>query len=61
MGLVQEEKSIFFIFLEGLVQCSRDPQVLYLEKKNFKTGFHSTIHIFKNYFATMFSVFSFQF
>ena len=30
-------------------------------KSNFKTGSHSTIHTFKNYFATMFSVFSFQF
>ena len=27
----------------------------------FKTGSHSTIHIFKNYFATVFLVFSFQF
>ena len=24
----------------------------------FKTGFHGTIHIFKNYFTTVFSVFS---
>ena len=27
----------------------------------FKTGFHGTIHTFKNYFTTMFSFFSFQF
>ena len=27
----------------------------------FKTGTHDTIHIFKNYFTTVFSVFSFQF
>ena len=27
-------------------------------KFNFKTRFHGTIHIFKNYFATMFTVFS---
>ena len=27
-------------------------------KINFKTGFYSTIHIFKNYFATVFSVFN---
>ena len=26
--------------------------------KNIKNGFHSTIHIFKNYFATVFPVFS---
>ena len=30
-------------------------------KFSFKTGSHSTIHIFKNYFATVFLVFSFQF
>ena len=27
------------------------------KKKNFKTGFHNTIHTFKIYFVTMFSVF----
>ena len=31
------------------------------EKKNFKNGSHCTIHPFKNYFATVFSVFSFNF
>ena len=29
--------------------------------KNIKNGFHSTIYTFKNYFATVFSVFSFKF
>ena len=29
--------------------------------KNIKNGFHDTIYTFKNYFATVFSVFSFQF
>ena len=29
--------------------------------KNIKNGSHGTFHTFKNYFATMFSVFSFQF
>ena len=29
--------------------------------KNIKNGFHDTIHIVKNYFATVFLVFSFQF
>ena len=51
-----------YVFPVGPVHCSWDPQVLYLEnetkKKNFKTGFHSTIHTFKNYFVTVFSVFS---
>ena len=47
-----------YAFLVGPVHCSRDTQVLYAGKKNFKTRSHSTIHIFKNYFVTMFSVFS---
>ena len=29
--------------------------------KNIKNGFHNTIYTFKNYFAIVFSVFSFQF
>ena len=29
--------------------------------KNIKNGSHETIHVFKNYFATALSVFSFQF
>ena len=28
--------------------------------KNIKNGSHGTIHTFKNYFATVFSVFSFN-
>ena len=39
------------------IHCSWDPQPLYSEK-NIKNGSYSTIHTFKNYFATMFSVFS---
>ena len=31
-----------------------------LFRKNIKNGSHSTIYTFKNYFATVFSVFSFQ-
>ena len=40
--------------------CSWDLQLLYI-KKSIKNGSHDTIHTFKNYFAIMFSVFSFQF
>ena len=31
-----------------------------LFRKNIKNGSHGTIHTFKNYFATVFSVFSFS-
>ena len=65
--------SFFFIFfthfsfggqIAWFTHCSQNPQPLYSEKKNLKlkikNGSHSTIHTFKNYFATTFSVFSFQ-
>ena len=44
------------------VHCSRDQQPLYSEKIYIyiKNGSHSTIYTFKNYFATVFLVFSFQ-
>ena len=45
----------------GPVHCSRDLQISLFSNFFIKNKSHSTIHIFKNYFATMFSVFSFQF
>ena len=39
----------------------RNPQILLLSNFFIKIGSHITIHIFKNYFVTVFSVFSFQF
>ena len=48
-----------FIVSGDIEHCSRDPQPLYSEK-NIKNGSYNTIHTFKNYFATVFSVFSFQ-
>ena len=44
----------------GLMHCSRDPQTSFFTQTLIKNRSHSTIHIFKNYFATMFSVFRFQ-
>ena len=38
-----------------------DPQIPFFSNFFIKNWSHSTIHIFKNYFATVFSVFSFQF
>ena len=42
----------------GLVHCSRDPQTSLFSKFFIENESHSTIHTFKNYFATVFSVFS---
>ena len=42
----------------GLVHCSWDSQTSFLSKIFTKNGPHGIIHTFKNYFATMFSVFS---
>ena len=38
-----------------------DPQITLFNNFFIKNGSHGTIHTFKNYFATVFSVFSFQF
>ena len=42
----------------GPMHCSRDPQTSFFTQTLITNGSHSTIHIFKNYFATIFSVFS---
>ena len=40
------------------VHCSRDLQTSFFNKIFIKNGSHSNIHAFKNYFATVFLVFS---
>ena len=42
----------------GSVHCSRDPQTPLFSNFFIKNGFHDIIHIFKNYFVTVFLVFS---
>ena len=42
------------------VHCSRDPQILLFSNFFIKNGSHDTSNLFKNDFATMFSVFSFS-
>ena len=44
----------------GLVHCLQDSQTFFFNKIFIKNGFYASIHIFKNYFATLFSVFNFQ-
>ena len=44
----------------GPVYCSRDPQISLFSNFFIKNGFHGTSHLFKNGFATVFSVFSFS-
>ena len=39
---------------------ARDPQTSFFNKTFIINGFHGTIHTFKNYFAIVFSIFSFQ-
>ena len=45
-------------FLVGSVHYLRDLQTFFLNKILIKNGSHDTIHTFKNYFVTMFLVFS---
>ena len=49
---------VYSAFLVDLVHYLQDLQVFFFHKNNFKIGSHSTIHTFKNYFATLFSDFS---
>ena len=44
----------------GLVHYSQNPQTSLFNNFCIKNGSHSAIHIFKNYFTTVFLVFSFQ-
>ena len=46
------------IFSISLVYYSQNPQVPLFSNFFFKTESHGTIHIFKNYFAAIFSIFS---
>ena len=50
-GSLCREQKLLFITVHSIVHVL----------KNIKNGSHGTIHTFKNYFATVFSVFSFQF
>ena len=45
----------------ALVYCSQTPQTPLFINFFIKNGSYSTIHILKNYFAMVFSIFSFQF
>ena len=42
----------------GPVHCSRDPQTFFFTQTFIKNEFYCTIHIFKNYFAIVLSVFN---
>ena len=53
--------STIFSTLVGLVNSAWDPQISLFNNFFIKNGFHGIIHTFKNYFATIFLVFSFQF
>ena len=53
--------SVIFNISVSPVHCSRDPQILLFSNFFIKNGSHDTSNLFKNDFATMFSVFSFQF
>ena len=53
-------RSAFQCFPVGPVYYLWDPQTSFFNKTFIKNGSYSTIHTFKNYFATVFSVFSFE-
>ena len=51
----------FHVFSVRSVHCSRNLQTYFFRKTFLKNKSHGTIYIFKNYFITVFSIFSFQF
>ena len=51
----------FSIVNNASMHCSRIPQTSLFSNFFIKNGSHGTSHTFKNYFVTMFSIFSFQF
>ena len=53
--------STIFSPLVGPVNSARDLQISFLATFFIKNGSHGTIHTFKNYFAIVFLIFSFQF
>ena len=55
-----ERALAFFAFLVCLAHYLRDLQISFFNKNFIKNMSHCTIYTFKNYFATIFSVFSFQ-
>ena len=59
--LMNSSRNIWFFSTPvGPVNSAWDPQILLFSNFFIKNGSHGTIHIFKNYFTTMFSVFSFS-
>ena len=46
--------------LVGLVYCLRYSQISLFNNFFIKIGSHDTVHIFKNYFTTLFSIFNFS-
>ena len=54
------QEIIITVYVILFMHYSWNPQPFY-SKKNIKNEFHDTIYLFKNYFATVFLVFSFQF
>ena len=50
--------SRILVFPVGSGHCLRDLQIYFFNKIFIKNGSHNIIYTFKNYFATLFSVFS---
>ena len=50
-----------FVSEQCICALFMDPQITLFSNFFIKNGSHDTIHTFKNYFATVFSVFNFQF
>ena len=60
-SLNAETFSLEWHYSLGPVHCLQNPQTFLFSNFFIKNGSHNTIHTFKNYFATVFSVSAFSF
>ena len=56
-NLFDQQNKRWTVLSSGSMHYLWDPKTSFLNKTFIKNGFHDTIHTFKNYFVTVFSVF----
>ena len=60
IGIIASAFFFLSLFFSSRVSAFLGDKNHYSRTKNIKNRFHGTIHTFKNYFVTVFSVFSFS-
>ena len=60
IGIIASTFFFLSLFFSSHISAFLGDKNHYSRTKNVKNGSHGTIHTFKNYFVTVFSVFNFQ-